>query len=294
MIIVHAETAEKRGSSPHRPGGISFISLLKGEEGSPDNFELALLDIGPEYHAPRHRHNFDQIRVMLGGDFEWAPDRPQRQGTIGYFCEGTYYTQRGINQNLTLLLQCGGASGEGYMSARQLADGIAALTARGGSFTDGVYTWIDADGKKHNRDAYQAVWEFNFKRTLVYPRPRFELPVIFDPAGMAGLTAGPGVTEKDMGRLNERGLAVKTLFCAQGAGVALGNERHKTLLYVDSGNGSVASHAYKSGSAIQLAAGEKIRLSVEENTQLYVFELPEFSRQAASAAPQAPSRDQAA
>lgn len=293
MRVVHADNGERRGASPHRPGGISFVSLLKGSEGAPDNYELALLDIAPEYHAPRHRHNFDQVRIMLRGDFEWAPGQPQREGTIGYFCEGTYYTQRGLTQNRTLLLQCGGASGNGYMSARQLSEGVAALTTSGGQFHDGIYTWFDANGRKHNRDAYQAVWEHVHGRPMIYPRPRFQLPVIFDPQNVAGLVAGPGVTEKDMGRLNERGLAVKVTVLQPGAHATYGDPARKVLLYCASGGGSIAGQRFAADMAAELAAGETVTLQADAAAAIYVVALPEFSRQAEAGRPANAAQDAA-
>jgi hypothetical protein len=292
MIIVHAAEGERRGSSPHRPGGISFVSLLKGEEGSPDNFELAILDIGPEYHAPRHRHNFDQVRVMLTGDFEWAPGQPQREGTIGYFCEGTYYTQRGVGRNVTLLLQCGGAWGNGYMSARQLAAGIEELRRSGGTFQDGIYTWIDSEGRKHNRDAYQAVWEHVFGRPLVYPRPRFELPVIFDPANVVDVTVAPGVIERDMGRLNERGLAVKVLTITAQGQHRLDHRGHKVLLYTARGSGTANGQPFDTGSALMVEPHEAAVLRAATDTALYCFQLPAFPTRSEASSPDA--RHQAA
>ena len=39
-----------------------------------------------------------------------------------------------------------------------MTDGImnVALLAKGGKFEDGVYTWTDAQGRKHNQDAAEA------------------------------------------------------------------------------------------------------------------------------------------
>ena len=41
--------------------------LLTGEDDAPDNFRLNFSrQLGP-FYSPRHKHNFDQIRIVLGG-----------------------------------------------------------------------------------------------------------------------------------------------------------------------------------------------------------------------------------
>ena len=118
MKIVHEATAVRKGASAHRGGGVHFLSLLQGEENTPNNFHLTLV-YANDYVAPRHRHNFDQVRIVLEGAFGFDREMTQEAGMLGYFTEGTYYTQKSVGQSTTLLLQSGGASGTGLTSPMQ-------------------------------------------------------------------------------------------------------------------------------------------------------------------------------
>jgi hypothetical protein len=158
LKIVHEHTAVEKGASAHRGGGVHFLSLLQGEENTSGNFHLTLV-YANDYVAPRHRHNFDQVRIVLDGAFGFDHGMVQEAGMLGYFTEGNYYTQKSVGKSMTLLLQAGGASGTGYMSDNQLRSAVENLQSKG-QFNSGVFTWLDSTGKKHNQDGYEAAWEF--------------------------------------------------------------------------------------------------------------------------------------
>ena len=145
---------------PHiREGVFRSRKLLTGTECSPGNFALQLVTTPETYYSPRHRHNFDQVRYQIEGDFDFAADGKMKPGTIAYFPEGTHYGPQSSKQkSLTLVLQFGGASGSGYLSSEQYARAAAEL-AKVGSFEKGVFTRTGEDGAKVNQDAYEAVWE---------------------------------------------------------------------------------------------------------------------------------------
>lgn len=42
-----------------------------------------------DYHAPRHRHNFEQVRVLHDSEFGCDAGLSQQAGSVGYFPEGT-------------------------------------------------------------------------------------------------------------------------------------------------------------------------------------------------------------
>ena len=65
-------------------------------------------------------------------------------GTIGYFPEGTPYgPQSSSVSSLTLVLQFGGASGNGYMTLEQLEAGTAELKTHG-TFERGCFAATQA------------------------------------------------------------------------------------------------------------------------------------------------------
>ncbi len=275
MFVQDYATAERRAAAAHRGGGIAFMSLLKGDEGALDNFDLMLVDMTQDYVTPRHRHNFDQVRIMLQGYFEWAPGTPQPEGSIGYFPEGTYYTQKGIGPSRTLVLQVGGGSGGGYMSHRQLQDGIGALQ-RAGSFDDGVYTGTAADGTRQTKDGYQAVWEHVHGRALSYPQPRYQTPLIAFPDAFAWHSAGDRAAVRRFGSYNEVGLSMAQLRIDAGGSVEVGDDERPHLLYVAAGEGDCAGTTYGAQGAIRVERGEKLCLNARGDSLFYQFGLPTF------------------
>ena len=85
MQIRHADQGEET-SAAIRGGDREFKTLLVGDENSPDNFRLVLARQSGKVAAPRHKHNFDQIRMCLSGDGQkYGPNRwigPARSSTF--------------------------------------------------------------------------------------------------------------------------------------------------------------------------------------------------------------------
>lgn len=65
--------------------------MLTGTEDTPNNFVLVPADTGLNFHSPRHRHNFDQVRVGLEGSTSIGPKHNIEPGEVVYFPEGTRY-----------------------------------------------------------------------------------------------------------------------------------------------------------------------------------------------------------
>ena len=274
MQVTRIEQADRRGASAHRSGGISFISLLHGLEDTPGNFHLMLVE-ADNYQAPQHRHNFDQVRVVLEGAFGYGAGLRQEAGTLGYFPEGTYYTQSSQGRSLTLLLQAGGASGLGYMSDRQLRAAVTQLQSKG-SFAEGVFTWVDATGKKHNQDGYEAAWEHVRGQKIRYPRPLFEGPVLWRSDRFESLpTAQTGVLRRDFARFTTRGLGVAEVQLDPHTRWRAGCEDQDVLLCQIAGSAHVdlleLPGRYDS---VHLAAGEYADITAgAEGARYYEFSL---------------------
>jgi hypothetical protein len=100
----------------HPRGTVSFNYLLMGgEPESPENYRYILGRQEGDFHMPRHRHTFEQIRLPLVGDMNLGEQGILREGEIGYFPEGQTYGPQddplGDPKQLQLVLQFGGASG---------------------------------------------------------------------------------------------------------------------------------------------------------------------------------------
>jgi hypothetical protein len=279
MQIAHRATAPRRGTSEHRPGGIGFVALLQGEQNSIDNFDFSISTTTDDYSTPRHRHNFDQIRYILKGEFSFDRGRVQKQHQLSYFCEGTHYEQKGVGATETLVLQSAGASGSGYMSFEQLYTTARDLL-RKGRFVDGVFTWNDAEGKKHNVDGYQAVWEEVHGRKLVYPKPRYDVPVILNPDNFDWVPCAdsPAVSIRELGHFHERGLAVAQLSLPAGATYSVTGRPGRALLFVEEGSGTAAGEALHRHSAVRIERGETVRIDAAEPLILLQIRLPCFDQ----------------
>ena len=277
MQIQPLETAKQTGPYEHRPGGITVTPLLAGTEFAPDNFGLWIVDTTDDYFTPRHRHNFDQVRIMLNGRYGWSPEDVQEEGTVGYFTEGTYYTQMGKGESRTLLLQVAGASGQGYMSLDQLDRGIQELKTRG-TFKDGVYTWFDEDGGKHNKDGHEAVWEHTFAKPVAYQKPRFDAPIFIRPEQFGWLPAAADgrARIRRFGVLNERGLEIGEAALDAGATLTFDAGDKPRIAFVMSGSGTAGGDAWRTHTAILAERGETIDIEAETDSGLYLFGLPTF------------------
>lgn len=276
MQFTRLETARTAGAKAHRPPGIGFRFLLEGTEFALDNYQLAIVE-AHDYHAPRHRHSFEQIRILLEGEFGFDAGLAQTAGSVGYFCEGTYYTQDARGKSRTLLLQVAGPSGQSYMSEPQLNAGIEALRGRG-EFHDGIYTYHDDAGKKHNSDGYEAVWSHIFGKPVRYPKPHYDTPVLLRPERFEylPLKGAPGVSVRHLGTFNERRLGLEMLRLEAGAAVDLGDPDRTRLVYGVSGAWEVAGNEGAAGAAVELLKGRRERLTAKTPAELYVYALPAF------------------
>ena len=156
-----------------REGVLAQKHLLIGEDGSPNNYDLNIGRTGSGgWRAPRHRHNFDQIRYVIKGHYPYAKDKVLPVGCVGYFPESVHYGPQDRPEGLeTMVLQLGGASGGGYMSVAQREAANEALKAKG-EFKNGIFTTYDEKGQRHNQDASEACFEHATGRKLVFAPPR--------------------------------------------------------------------------------------------------------------------------
>jgi hypothetical protein len=259
-----------------RGGSIQFRDLLKGEENTPDNYSLQWVEVDGEYHTPQHRHNFEQIRIMMEGSFGFGSGLTQDVGSVGYFCEGTFYTQTATARSVTLLLQVGGPSRSGFMSRDQLRTGIEKL-ATSGQFQDGVYTWFDKGGKKHNQDSYEAAWEAIHQKPIAYPKPQFASPILFRPERFKWVPKASGCLLKQMGRFHERGLSISQIKIDAGAQYSFGSSLQKHLLFCDLGEGLLGDTSYQKWTSIECSPSESLKISAEQDSVFWVLGLPTFT-----------------
>ncbi len=124
MKIRHFSPTEWHSDHPN--GNLVFQYCLTGDPDSRDNFMLVLGRQDGDFFMPRHRHNFEQIRLPLRGDMNIGEDLVLKEGQVGYFPEGLPYGPQDDalgktppGERIALVLQFGGTSGYGFMSMDQ-------------------------------------------------------------------------------------------------------------------------------------------------------------------------------
>lgn len=235
-----------------RAGLFRSQALLNGPEGTRENFFLQLSFTYSDFHSPRHRHNFDQVRVQLQGDADFARDGMMRPGTVGYFPEGVFYGPQSIGgASATLVLQFGGASGSGYICEERFQQGVQELK-QFGSFEGGVFRRAKEDGGRKNQDAYEAVWEHIHGRRMAYPRSEHAQPVFMHPDDFAWADEPgvPGVRRKLLGVFSARATRLSVIGLAAGASAALAPN---AIAFVLAGEGTAAAGAWRRHATLRTA-----------------------------------------
>ena len=283
MNIAHDESTPWGPARTVRGGRIVFKELLRGEEKTPTNFSLVLADTDVTFKSPRHRHNFDQIRITLEGSTNFGPRHNIEVGDVAYFPEGTHYGPQ--NQELVgsgsvaMVIQFGGASGCGYMSQRELFEGQERLRAFG-DFEGGVFRRKAAasDGRM-NQDAYEAIWEYANGRPVEYPKPRMTEPVHFRAAHLpwVDVQGQRGVQRKELGSFTERHIGLACLKLDANAVYAPATEPQERIVFITSGSGHFGpGEAWSRYTAAHLAANEAPAMTATTATEALVLFLPRF------------------
>ncbi len=252
MQLTDPATLEWVDGVPHRATAINLKMLVEQ-----DGVQLTLSEVhDTTMRSPRHRHNFDQIRIGLEGAGTYGRGREIRERMIGYFPEGTRYGPQGVTRvpNTQVVLQFEGASGSRYLAA-EVANRSTELLRRTGQFRDGLYF---ADSERRGVDAFQAVWEHATGRPMVYPVPRYEDPVYLHVDAFAYLPSGtPGVEKKLLGVFGERELSLRMSRLRRDADLAVGDGRQRCIAFFLGGSVRRGSDRLGQWSAIYTEPGER-------------------------------------
>lgn len=275
--IVNSEEIQWHTGPGHRDPGLLLRDVLVGEDGQPGNYWLSIIKVKDRYDAPPHKHNFDQVRIMLEGKFNFGT-QDQEEGSIGYFCEGTTYTQSARGESVTLLLQCEGASGSRYVGQSELRAGVNALRHDSGDFVGGRYVGPDPINGVHcEKDSYEAIWEKVADQRLTYQEARYAAPIIMDPAAFTyqPILGQEGVLEKHLGEFNERKTKLSMWKLEPSSSYAYSSPA-KTLLFVKSGTVAIDGQEAGEKFAVEIAPGEEIELRfVADDPEVIVLRLPQ-------------------
>jgi len=278
-VVQFADVPLVRGLE-HRGGTFHSRTPVAGEPGTPGNFKFSVSELGTDYSGPRHRHNFDQYRFMLSGESDYGQDGPLKAGMLGYYPEGVYYGPQVNKTPITCaVLQFGGASGSGYLQPREVKAGMEELK-QFGEFKDGVFHRREgAQGilrGKSNMDAYQAIWEHVHGRAMVYPKGRYDAPIMMDAANFAWapVRGAAGVSEKLFGVFTERRTQARLVSLDAGAHYEVAG---RSVYLVLSGAGTAGGASLEKFTTVFLDTGERGMLAASETTELLHYGLPDLS-----------------
>lgn len=277
MRIVDADEVQWQPMAAHirAGGGLKLKKLLKGTPGTKENYLCNIAKNEGDYGSPRHRHNFDQIRIALDGDMRISPRQVVKEGQIGYFPEGTYYGpyDDAGRERTIMIVQFGGASGAGYVSEEEAAAAKSELLKEG-EFRDGIFRRASGTGKK-NQDAFEAVWERCMGRKLRYPEPRYDAPIVLDPQHFAWRSSGmTGVSFKRLGTFTERETRLDMVRLEPGAEWTSQAENAIQILFVRDGAGTCAGQGYGRWTAVETTAGERATFRATESTEIIALVMP--------------------
>ncbi|WP_270889686.1 hypothetical protein [Pedococcus sp. 5OH_020] len=216
-----------------REGKLDQKHLLFGVDGSPNNYDLNLgVTGGGGWRTPRHRHNFDQIRYVIEGRLPYSETDYLPQGWVAYFPESVHYGPQEREEGLrTMVLQCGGASGQGYLSVAQ-REAVNAELAKTGEFKMGLYHWVDENGVEQEADGSLAIFEKAMGRKLEFAEPRYTDVIAMNPNAFDWLPVGDGgAQEKWVGIFTERNLKIGFLRLEAGAVYQAGEQSSIEILF---------------------------------------------------------------
>jgi hypothetical protein len=281
MQIAHAADSAKINSV--RGAEREFKTLLIGDENALDNFRLYFVRQSGEVDVPRHKHNFDQVRMCLeGGRQNYGAGKWIAPGEIAYFPEGTPYGPEQSNtERLSITLQFGGASGNGFVGSARLQQAMNEMKEFG-IFEKGIFKRIGqlAPGEKRNQDSYEAIWEHINKRKLIYPKARYGDPILIKPENFDWETSkeNAGFATKQLCVFSERHLRFAVAKLDAGARGLQPSRGGIQVGFVLQGEGVVNGEGICKHSAF--SGKEDLTLSSDRGMEVLLVGLPIFAEHA--------------
>jgi hypothetical protein len=256
--------------------------LLTGRDGAVDNYKFQLTSViasDDDVTLPRHHHAFDQVRYVLEGDWSIAGEKRLEPGWVGYFPESCHYGPQFVRPNVKMLiLQFGGASGQGYYTIEERKKAFATLQERG-RFQNGMYVYTDDDGVEHRQDSAEAVWEQTYG-SLSYPPKRYDDLILMNPANYSwiGGAGQPGVWRKMLGAFTEREIKLGLVRLDPGASLSFGTEPSVEILFLLRGAVLLDETKHPEQTAFGTTAeDEPVTLVAAEETECFYAKLPTWT-----------------
>jgi hypothetical protein len=147
-----------------------------------------------------------------------------------------------------------------------------------------MYSWVDADGKHRNQVAAEAIYEQNRGEKIVYPEPRYDRLLTFNPEAFpwAEEPGQPGVAHKWMGTFTEKEIRFGFVKIEAGASFLIGTQPSVEVMFLKSGSVEAEGHKHQALSGFSTEASEQpVALNATEEAVLFYAKLPTFAAAAA-------------
>jgi hypothetical protein len=278
MKVVQGDEIPLVRQLEYRGGMFHSRRLIEGQPGTIDNFQLGVGISQGDFYSPRHRHNFEQIRVQLDGTLDYDRDGAMTPGVVGYFPEGVFYGPQSQEPGMVAtaaVLQFGGASGSGYLSNSETRKAMEELKQLG-EFKDGVFRRREPLFGKKNADGNQAIWEHHNQRPLIFPKPRYSKPIMMDPKNFAWVpvAGAPGAYEKLLGVFTERRSQAGLIKLDAGAAYTA---RGRGVYLVVRGAGRIGEAPARPLTTLFVDWNETADITASAETELMHFGLPNLA-----------------
>lgn len=221
------------------------------------------------FTAPRHRHDFEQIRFGISGHQVFGPDLESDPGDVIYFPSAAYYGPEVITGAEQLLLQWSRT----WVTREQQRVAMKALKQKGAFGEHGLYRSVGDDGTVYEVDGVQAVWEHTYGRPLVLGEPRYPAPIKMNPASFEWIKAD-GLSRKTLGRFTEYDVVIEMV---RWDGVAVAHHLEPdrtTMVWVTSGSVTADGTSCGPKTAIFSDYGEASDILGEPGTEVVCFGFP--------------------
>lgn len=228
-----------------------------------------------DFFAPRHHHNFDQVRYIVSGKVKYGSIEAQA-GDCLYFPEGVFYgpTEIVSEHAETYTIQTQGPSWSLLPSRDQMTVAAEKLSHDGELDRDkGKFRWPDG----RVQDSYEATWERLTGTKVVYPPARYSAPILlrsehFDWLPVAGYS---GNHVKPLACFNGTGPGIKLVRLQAGAQLPGGTSHCHEVAAVISGELEYGPDRAVVGTFLHFPRGScPETLKSSEGAELLVVQFP--------------------
>jgi hypothetical protein len=220
------------------------------------------------FTAPRHHHDFEQIRISMTGVQDFGQGQVTEEGWIAYFPAGAYYGPERIDGASIFQIQW-----SDFWVSRTDYDRAYAELSEKGEFSEGKFTRVDDDGDAHAKDALNAIWEHVFQRESSFPTPRYPQPILMNPDAFDYVVRADGLATKVLGHFTERDLTITKIRWDQRAKYVMPDDR-TYCMFTNVGSVEVEARQYGRHTVVWSDFGEQVVVSGEPGAEALCIAFP--------------------